>query len=363
MNPEYNDIELIERYLEGKLSAEELTAFEKRIQEDLSFAQQLEAQKMSNAILDDYEFVQLKKQMQLQMRLESPSSGKKGGNNRNYLFFIGAAIIIGLSAYFILKDNEGNISSTSDFLLRNQGEESVVDKNEKPSNRTSDDSIIIEKNKSITLANIDSVKTGINTTSNGIIVKDTTIVKSIIVENKDSVSKQIDCSTLIIENTIEKEDACEGKNNGYIKINVIKGGARPYKFKINTKNGFTSSDKFNFLSAGEYYLSIKESSGCIIQIKESVKIQEKVCKEPFSATFTPSQESVWKLPIELGESAEIKFYNKAGQLIHKISIQNGLPSEWNGINFKGEETHEGYYYVTIEKANGTLEYGYLTINR
>ena len=65
MNPEYADIELIDRYLKGELTSEELLNLRKRIQEDAAFAEQLKAQKLSDDLLEDYELLQIKKQMQL----------------------------------------------------------------------------------------------------------------------------------------------------------------------------------------------------------------------------------------------------------------------------------------------------------
>lgn len=360
MNPEYADIELIEKYLEKKLTANEVLDFEKKLSEDYSFAQQFEAQKVYDTLLEDYEILQLKKQMQLEMP-------KSSGGNRNYFLYAGAALLIGIGSYFALQ-NYTDKNLTDSILIQKKEiktEEPVplnptIDSNIKNTygnNSKVSEKIITSNNSLITTTN-----TEIQTTTTILETDKNSNTKNIITE-KDSIPKQKDCSGFVIENTIETENTCEGKSKGSIKITGLKGGAAPYKYAINSKQGFTMSGKFNFLSVGEYYLSIKESEGCIFKIKEPIKIETKSCYEPFNTTFNPSQESVWKLPIEAGQSGKFKFQNKAGLVVHEIVVQNGQPSEWDGINFKGEETPAGYYYVTIEKSDGTIEYGYLTINR
>jgi hypothetical protein len=363
MNPEYADIELIDRYLKGELNSEELLNFEKRIQEETEFAQQYKAQKLSNDLLEDYELLQIKKQMQLEMpHLNS------GSNNNNFLY-TGAALLVlsGLTVYFIFNHNkteqaEGAIAVSQDTVS------SVI------------------KNKTIassdTTANYSEIKNTVQVhtlpekTSELVVkteekkaIKKEEIISEVTKTatdakiNKDSVSKRNGCSELVIENSIKTGEACEGKNNGYIKIIVLNGGTAPYSYKIRNKGDFTTSDKIGYLSAGDYYVSIKESSGCVYQVKNPVTIGEKVCEEPFNSTFTPGQEVSWKLPIEAGMTGKMKFQDKAGRVVHEIAIHNGQPFEWDGFNYKGEETPAGYYYVIIESLNGSTTYGYLTINR
>jgi hypothetical protein len=363
MNPEYADIELIEKYLEGKLTADEVLNFEKRLNEDPSFVLQFEAQKISNTLLEDYEMLQLKKQMQLEMP-------KSSGGNTNYLLYVGASLLIGLASYFTLNDYNNkksedpvSIKKEENKVEKNIPLNSTIDSNTK--NIHTNDFKTTEKINNDKNTFINNEKEKINTPA--IIPEQnkniyTGNIKNIVTV-KDSFPKQKDCAGFVIEHTIEKENTCEGKNKGSIKVTVIKGGSAPYKFSISSKQGFNTSGKFSFLSTGEYYLNIKENEGCVFQIKEPVKIEAKSCYEPFNMTFNPYQEGVWKLPIEAGQSGKIKFQNKAGLLVHEIAVQNGQPSEWDGINFRGEETPAGYYYITIEKTDGTIEYGYLTINR
>jgi flagellar hook assembly protein FlgD len=177
------------------------------------------------------------------------------------------------------------------------------------------------------------------------------------------VAKENNCEGLQIETNTETEKTCEGKNTGSVTISVLKGGKSPYQFKLSGKNNFTNSNRFDRLAEGDYTVFIKESSGCIYELKQPIHIDTKVCKEPFSATFTPSQEPAWKLPIEGDQSGKMKFQDKAGRLVHEIHIQNGVPYEWDGSGNRGEEIPGGYYYVTIEFSDGSFTYGYLTINR
>ena len=361
MNPGYADIELIERYLEGKLTAEEIMNFEKRIQTDPSFAEQFKAQKIANVFLEDYEMLQLKKQMQAEMP-------KSSGGNSNYLIYAGAIALIGIIGYFTLKNSSDSNSTETNLQSKKEN------KTELPA---SDNSTINSDNQNLNPTSDNNITQKTETSSDPVIIANNTepVNNTIPVEQdkknntvnsvteKDSLPKQTDCSKLVIDNSIKKENTCEGKNKGSITIKISGGGTPPYQFKLNTKQGYTSSNTFNFLAAGDYYVSIKESSGCIIKLKDVIKIEATPCHEPFNETFNPSQENVWKLPIEAGLSGKIIFHNKAGLVVHEIVVQNGQPSEWDGINSKGEETPAGYYYVTIEKSDGSIEYGYLTINR
>jgi hypothetical protein len=369
MNPEYTDIEFIDRYLKGQLTSEELSNFEKRLQEDSSFSQQYKAQKLSDELLEDYELLQIKKQMQLEMpKLSS-------GSNNNFLY-AGAALLVasGLATYVLFNTDKTTHTEqtkivSADTVSPSTGKNKTIPSEDKIANYS--DAKTISKDKGI------SSVTKVSEKPSDIVVKanDKTELQTdnIIAEvtktepdtkpGKDSVSKGKNCSELVIENSITTGDACEGKNNGYVKIAVIRGGTAPYSYKIKNKTSFTASDKFEYLSAGDYYVSIKESSGCIYQVKNAVTVSVKTCEEPFNTTFTPGQEPFWKLPIKTDLTGKMKIQDKAGRIVHEIVIHNGQPSEWDGFNYKGEETPAGYYYVTIETLNGTMSYGYLTINR
>jgi hypothetical protein len=368
MNPDYADIELIDRYLKGELTSEELLNFDKRIQEDTAFSEQFKAQKLSEDLLEDYELLQIKKQMQLEMpKLSS------GGNN-NFLYS-GAALLVtsGLAAYFIFNNNKIDNPEQNKVLSSDAVSSVKKDKIILSDDKTAHYSEIknANKEKNIEAANTLSEKSTdlvVKTNENPEpgkenIVAEVTKTDSDIKINKDSVSKTKNCSELVIENSIKTGDACEGKNNGSVKITVIKGGTAPYLYKIKNKGGFTASDKFEYLFAGDYYVSIKESSGCVYQVKNVVTVGTKTCEEPFNMTFTPGQDAFWKLPIEAGMTGKMKIQDKAGRVVHELAIHNGQPYEWDGFNYKGEETPAGYYYVTIETSNGTVSYGYLTINR
>ncbi len=369
MNPEYADIELIDRYLKGELNSEELLNFEKRIQDDAAFSEQFKAQKISNDLLEDYELLQLKKQMQLEMPQLS------SGSNNNFLY-TGAALLVasGLAAYFLFNPNKAAEKVNQALVVSSDTISSVI----KNQTTTSEDKTThyseiknTDEDKKVDAGNALPEKTseGVVKTNENVDTKKENFITEVTKTepdtkiSKDSVSKKNNCSELVIENSIKTGEACEGKNNGYIKITVLKGGTAPYSYKIRNKGDFTASDKIGYISAGDYYVSIKESSGCVYQVKNPVTVGAKACEEPFNSTFTPGQEPSWKLPIEPGMTGKMKFQDKAGRVVHELAIHNGQPSEWDGFNYKGEETPAGYYYVIIEISNGITTYGYLTINR
>jgi hypothetical protein len=372
MNPEYTDTDLIERYLEGKLEGEELLNFENRMQQDLSFKGQVEAQKISISILEDYELLQIKKQMQREM----PQLPKGGGSNTIFYGGMLVLFVTCVAGYFLFKGKESNIKNDStknvvvsggNVLLQNNSSEESVVKNNADNNKNNPavNNPLERPGQSSVLEN--KTNPSENPAINASSKEETTLYTAPqIVDNSkkvDSLSKENKCKTLVIENKIESDNSCENKKTGFIKINVLKGGSEPYSFKIKNSGKFISSERFDQLAAGDYHVWVKEGSGCIYEVPTIVHIGIKECVEPFNATYTPSQEPYWKLPIEAGQSCKIKFQDKAGRLVHEMSVQNGQPSEWDGINFRGELTPAGYYYVIIEMADGKVTYGYLTINR
>ena len=152
---------------------------------------------------------------------------------------------------------------------------------------------------------------------------------------------------------------CKGYNDGYIRIECS-GGTIPYRYQ------WSSGDSTNVaypLFAGQYFVTINDSNGCLKTLGLVVQESSKLCLGIPDA-FTPNGDGIndkWEIEyIELYESAYVNVFNRWGQQMYQ-GTQNS--EFWDGT-FNGKDLPEATYYYIIEPGNSSkLLKGHVNIIR
>jgi hypothetical protein len=279
MNPEYNDIELIEQYLAGRLSAADKLAVERRMSNDPEFAKDVEVQKISGEVLEDYELLQIKKRMQKEM----PQLPGSSGNDFMMYTTVGVLIVAGLIGLLIYKNSAKENTSElvdskstlpTEIIKQENNTNSILAKKTEIKNNTKLSNITeVVKDNKLTTPNV-------NTEKETLVEKDKTVItnnqnnipttNSLIKKDSSTIVKP--CDGLVIETQTTITKTCEGKTNGSVKINQVKGGISPYKFRLGMSGNFSTKNKIDYLAEGEYELYVKDGNGCIYPVKDPVII-------------------------------------------------------------------------------------------
>jgi hypothetical protein len=231
MNPLYESHELMDDYLNGKLSAEEVMRFEQRLNSDPEFSELFEIHKVTNQVIVGQELINLKARMAKDL-----SSSASSSNFFNWKTWLGiATVTMAVVLYWWLKpssnSNEGTAVTTKDTIL------------------------ILNQQKSILL---DSASLQVK--------KDAT--------PNEIVNPAVQCSDSIIYFSCQTRGTCRNSNDGAIEIdvNTIKSGIAPYTFSISLNGKFQSGTSIEGLAPGRYSLYVKDKGQCIRKLKSHVEV-------------------------------------------------------------------------------------------
>ncbi len=164
--------------------------------------------------------------------------------------------------------------------------------------------------------------------------------------NNCSRSKTIEVTTSelakISYNNIVVED--DSENNSIRITNINQLGIGDYEFSLNDQNfGFQDEPYFDYLSAGNYTLYIRDKNGCGVSSIEISVIG-------FPKFFTPNNDGyndTWKvlgINKTMYPNAIIYIFNRFGKLIKKINPDD---AGWDGY-FNGSQLPATDYWYTVE---------------
>lgn len=390
MNLEFEKYHLIDRYLRNELTTDERIAFDRKIDGDTVFLEEVEFQKNVNEAISAASFHELRRQMSLDI-------DKREHKSRIRKWFGGALIFLTASLlliWFIVSFNE-----QAEPTITDQEEKAkITDSEEKaieapaPSGQTFKDSTESEinnvpssplsrvkathieeepeilKDSALSIHETESDNSNIFTDKISIPEKPEKASDPILTDLNDQqarvMTKQVEeniCSEVDVRCEWIVENACPNENNGQILIDKarITGGTEPYKCELYQGAIKINQTQLTRLYSGTYNLLVTDAKGCTGAW--SIYLTEKPCREK-NVSISPAHGEVWEFNGNEGESYYLSILNQAGQLVYKSSLLTGS-TNWEGTGNLGIPVDAGLYLYIAEFTNGKKVSGQITIIR
>lgn len=374
MRPELETYEQIDSFLNGELKGEELNSFQKRMQIDVEFAEEVQLQKIANALVVGASFQDLRDQMSTDISKMDSSSN----SNKWKFISIGLAFIAFSSAvlyFYPFTETKKDDQTSSDNKQRTsiqkiegvRAVEKIKLDNLRADNKEINEQIVSNQFKQTdsTFIHQSDVANRLKDTISSFPIKqvdakqikDTaTSVQNFNIEQIKPVSNP--CSGVDIEAIILTGASCADRSTGSINVvqTDIKGGTAPYNVRLD-KSRTAVNNIFTNLPANTYSVSITDKAGCMKVY--AVEIEEQPCN-PKSAVFTPDKGEVWKFEGLNNLTYTLTIINIAGQQVFKTAQIQGV-FEWQGYSQKGEYLDAGLYIYVAEYSDGSKVNGQVTI--
>lgn len=350
--------DLIDQYLRGDLSPEEMFAFEKEVAYNPEMAEQLQLHQLADELTFEKGLVDIWEKVGKDLSQQPPPSLPY---KKILTIFIGALILTGIGLYYFTGKEKENIT-TSESGTVTQVDHQDSNKAERPKEKALPENKVNRK-----------IMISPGPKENILFVPPDTAFT--VIENlatppeEDSLKKQPPVKAtlpVIPDNTcpeitfgIHTQPSCRNQENGSIQIQVsaIKGGEKPYSYSIDG-NDFILRSFNNSLAKGIYLVKVKDHNGCVGQ--KQVEVHEKPCTEFKDHTFNPGLGN-WKLPFLPGESGTITISDQAGKVVFSSKIISGVPGEWDGRSQTGGSVEMGTYLYIAETEAKEIRQGYITI--
>lgn len=377
MSKNYTTYQLIEDYLNHKLTEEQVLDVEMRMELDANFRNYVQEHKIANQIIVKAELAQIKSTLnKIHLNKE-----KKGLINKIILGLIFVLLFI-VGVYFFINNSE----QKEEIPKRNKPvenfKEEVKNENKEPQNNielgNKEDIVSIPFNKPIiedlpihNLAqdSLVSVPPPTVVIDNSIQI-DTNDLKSQPKEevklkdkSKDSlidlshVENNSPCLDFSIESEIITSVSCENTSEGQIIIQT-----KQVNYTYSLKNSFISSKSgvFKQLKPAEYELIAIDDKGC-----ESLPVRVVVESVTCDYIIQPDKAISWQIPTESfdNEIITLEIYNaKSGQKVYARVLDEFSESTWNGEDSSGSPMPMGSYMYLLTSSSKSMK-GSITIVR
>ncbi len=367
MRPELETYQLIDHFLNGELKGDALLAFEKRLQEDASFAEEVSFQKLTNAVVVGASYDNIRSQISRDVdKIDASKNTKKWLGGALGGILLSTIIVATYSTNKAPTENffedkigqtSSTISSTTDTTTISTApivKNSIAIKESTPIQSTQ-----LNKANQAALVIIDTPKIVSNTEQK---ILPVSAYPTITPTQQIAAPKLIDpCKDIKIHTIISTLPSCENSNTGSINIpsESITGGTKPYRTTLNKTVVPKLKETYNYLQAGDYTVYITDKNGCSSTIAATIESQRCVKK---TYVFSPDKGETWKIEGVANQEYAITIINIAGNQVYKSQHTNG-EFEWNGINQHGTLLDAGLYIYLLEYTNGTKENGQVTIIR
>jgi len=389
MTKDIDKYELIERYLTGQLSAEELTDLEHRIERDPDFAREVDKHRAISSIIRDGVLLEIREKVKTIHKSKTSYTLFRNSGRRIITLSV-AGVLIFMSIMFIRnirKDRDGRLPGeqalpvTDTSIRQNQRTDSVhngsfqinkkkaaptVHENtyKKPSthgiDKRSDKHEADTAREDQTINIIPAKKTQVPDDSTDI----TPELMPVADDNEshtDHGTDSMDCSQVAIFARVETEESCEQRPTGRIRIvkTSIQGGTPPYSVSIDNGKNFYPSFVFEKLYPGSYMLWLKDKYNCMTKTG-NYRIPSVDCD--FDFIFAPDEGELWKAP-SYGDAGFLKIYTKQGKLVFTNRIDYGEIYLWDGMSLTDNPLPMGVYRFILELDNHDPVVGNVTIVR
>ena len=370
MKTEIEINEWIESYLNGDLSTGETGLFRKRLEEDPSFAREVDMHRQLRAWIEDGTYLNVKNELKdIHIRKTRLSKNFK----RITGFGIGC-LMIGFVLLLVFRNTRSTKESytipaismtttdTADTFFSKAGKQSPTSLVKKvipleplnrpvqdDMNRMSGDSIVInnsalEDTQKPLPGTLEEVKLPVGDKTPG-------PVKQV----------GIDCRKTKFKVELTVLQSCNNKATGSFTIHreSVSGGKPPYSFSLNTSR-FYDTLQFAALFPGNYPVYVKDGNNCI-GMAGVAQIGSVDCT--YQAVFAPLKGETWTVPVEAGKEGTLQVISKSGTLVYSIKFTNNDIPVWNGETTTGQQLPMGIYQFEITYSNGSRFMGNVTIVR
>jgi gliding motility-associated-like protein len=360
MRPALEQYELIERYLNNNLSDSELAAFKSKLATDASLRNEVKVYQTVNEMIMDQGLLEVKAKLKAIDSTTGPLNGSKP-----YLYTAVAVVAIAVIGYFTINNTKDATiiptkqqpSAPINHELKKQPEntnaEQHVDKKstapleldtQETAGEIGNDQTTPVLKESATDTQLNSNPEPVETTA------EEKVKTSLVVCNLEQ-------SDLRLSST----PSCNNSPTGSISIEPSSEfkGKLPVEFSLNRKD-FKASRTYHYLDAGTYYVSVKDSDGCVWNDAKEIVVPEKDCREHEYA-FSPDRGELWKFPVSSTGNYKIEIYNRNGTLVFRANVTNGQPDAWDGTS-DGQTLPMGSYSYRITNDRETSD-GFVTILR
>jgi hypothetical protein len=370
LRPELETYQLIDNYLNGTLTGEELAAFEQRLQTDSSLAEEVSFVQLTNEVVVGATFDALRNQMSNDI---ADIDASKNTRTWGLTGLILGIVSIGVVGMYTLSTEEDTTSVTGPALqtpsvIKNQPAEqsAASEKITQPATtektnqlRTQTDVRTALPDEKIPLQTpLEKSTTDHAFTQIPVIKPAETIAHTPISKTTDAVNP---CDQVTLKAVITSSPSCDDASNGSITIpiNQISGGTKPYKIAFNKSTDAGTKEHYAYLPAGTYNINITDANGCTKNF--SSEVTEKNCRKT-SYVFAPDKGQVCTITAKEDESYVLTILNMAGKQVYKTNTMEGS-FEWQGLSQQGEYLTAGLYIYILEYTSGEKENGQITIVR
>lgn len=372
---------MIDSYLSGKLSVQELELFNKKMADDDFFRQEVERVKLVN------EVIKIGAQADIKNQLQKMHDHHLKVKTRNKWVLVGVILLLVMAS--ILLFNYSQQKSEVDMLIQPHNSEEIIDDNSNSSLTIDNHQENHKAEASSSNSNVENqlgikeIEEDINTDSSTVNLLeteaknkniDTTIIEQ---ENKLVATKEHEQTILNNENDSELNDPCKGIKDMVLTydLKLPSLGYEQGTFELLTYPGddiyfteysmdggksYNSSSKTKTVNSGIYELIAKDENGCITKTK---KLNVKYRNHNF--VIQPSYGKYWKLDlseyIEMPVHLEIRNARTA-QLVYQKEINPNDNFIWEGKDLNNTTLPLGnYVYIFKSDEKGLIAQGQIAV--
>ncbi len=352
MKGEFENMVLLDRYLNGELDLETAKSVEEKIASDPAFAELAELTAMTNEVVLGAKLHDLR----TKVKEDLVNIDRKRSIRNQFFVWSVVALITGIVLWWMVGDK----TSTSDTGTVVISRENTAGKNTNLPQSTG----IIKGNNTIQRASGDGSKKKSSVAkieSNEILPEPfhdrsagevpEEIQEQISVVHpspsdtilKRSSVRQSPCDTTTIKATAEIIPNCITKNSAEVIIKKVHGGQPPYVFQID-QEPVQSYPAFEHVPRGNHQYTVQDQHDCML--RQSFIVQEFACPAG-PESFNPDAGETWKFPEGNGT---LTIYNRTGRTVYQTNIRSA--GFWDGRDLQGTIVPAGIYLYTMESIEG-----------
>ena len=363
---------LIQKYLNGTASQEELAKVEHLLEHDKDFTQLLKNEQLVKEFAHLGGLVELKAKMKAMNLKPTKPSYTKWGIAAGLFFALVAAYLLNTknnpSPSTLPADKEVVVNEKPAIEKQNEVRDSF-DTSSEPQQQKSyyqpeEDKEISTTTTEAPVSSTDTAIKSVDTISLGkdvdhADVKQKNIINPLKVDtlSPDVTSENL-CQISFINPEFEIKPSCEGSSTGEIFVKNVDGCFPPYEYKITNLTDRTVNRIFSNLAPGDYNITVFDSASCSNSLTVTVDSKECRDEEKIISSLNPDVPCVFNLK----EGGGILYiYNSNGNMVSQTNFSNQSSIEWYGKDRNGSPLPTGEYFYQIKYNSGEQESGNLTI--
>lgn len=362
-----NIAQLIEAYLKGELSGNELADFESNMATDKNLAMEVKkARSIQNLVIQN-------RLLNVKALAEQEQAKFKDKTNHTQKWLLGSvisAVIITGALFLYSQDKVDNEAPTKQPTPQKVTTEKTTTEAEPlppkpilthPSTEQVSPSEVTPATKQLAMKPEEKELVIIDTAAEDELkeARPSDSIKVVLTPKpqEKTVETMIDkCATTHLEADIVTSPSCKKEQTGEISISKISGGQAPYLKTIHNGSGDLVT-QYHDLQAGNYIVVLIDANKCKKEF--SVEVQQKNC--PINMAINPTYGERWIIPTE-SASGKISIHSRTGMIVFSTSFERDEALNWNGRSENGE-INVGYYTFEIQYTDGTYQKGSITVTQ